>query len=1269
MKNITLLLILLFIGCAQEVQKTPLKVSIGAVTGSTLFPAGLIITGKSNNGFKISKKVPAGEEVDLILPNGTWSFSIIGWDDPSFLMQGNTYCDHKANISLSGQDIFLNFNASSSKCINDVRFGGNLNSAQDNFEPLKIVSCSQIRPYLVMQAGGTNVIPQGLNCQGGSNEPLPGEFKSFKVILPELIAGGQQLLVSNGALVSDCVNAGSLNYITSSLNIPRGSESVFLPTIIRGFSGPSCTGYTKDTTFTKGLYATAFDIQGASAYFQGSEFSAFVNSATCTDEQIQQQIANSDPFPLSIAGTPSSYLICREDDLQYIADSTNGDTDGVYHLGQDIDLGGSNTSINQDFNGIFKGNFKKISNGNQPLFASIKLNTSMEVEISNLTLESFNITGNDNFGVLTNYLGHPTSANYKGAEVWGIKVVDGSITSTMSGAGIGGLIGVIDLSNNTSASNDDQVFIRRNSVNGISITSNMQDQYLGGLVGKSIGASAAVKVAYEINKVGMPADDDITDTSEQVYLYSTGYLQGSGAVGGMLGTSEFTEIRDFNYVIAEVEANENVGGLIGFASTDTKIENSFSLLTYLPDTGSNCSASSVTNTCNNIGGIIGKVNDSNNVKIEGTVNKLIIDSHTRQLDNVGGIVGRNDSGGVSNLEIKDVSTTLNIESGGNYYGGLIGYFAPTSDNGGISETITSSIVRGYIKFGSGATTDEYRAGLAGYASHLRTYLSSVDIEIEGSLGLAGGYAYSTGQSKIIETHLKSKLISDLNVASDYKIGGAIGYLANYPGTIPLDLLKIESDIELLNKDMSSPTYYESIGVVFGQANLSTTSEIFANTILANSIALGSIVDTNSSEVAGIYSNFLCGEDDTIGTVGSCNTSNGFTTDVYTTENTTACSNLSGNPFVMDTVQSNTCVPLFYKKWLEVGLETVDGTDYLRAGSKLEPILLKTPQDWDAIGNDMFMVRKTYALGNNIDFNGATTNLIGDGTNPFQGQMLSNGYRIEDTSGQGLFGKIQNGKIGDRRKPFNIDSLNLECATTNCGIVNEADGAELYINATNINLQDGGNTLQCLGGFVGGVATSSNLSIEHSKFHGTINAPNSNQVGALIGCLADGSTPSVSIEDVGVDLFALIADDFVGGLIGHTDTSQTIEVTNAYVHFIPNTTYSPQINSIGGPYIAGLIGNLESAITTSNVLIDIREATYSGNFDACIKSTTTPGVTSTNAVLLESTAGTAACSYLSIDVNTSDVNAAINQLAPGGEDFVLQGEKIKLEFEANGFENY
>lgn len=1252
-KNSFILLLALtsfLVGCGSQPGESKLKVSIAAVTGSANFPGGLVVFGSSTNGDRFSKVINSSDSDEISIPNGTWNFAAIGWTEAAGLLEASSInkvkCDVIQSANLNGGDFDLVMNTSNAKCANAI-FGNELN-VDTNFKQLRFNSCLGVKRYI--EELGT--IPEGIACEP-SDDIITGNADSVRISILELGLDGS---VTPG-LISTCFNTFSHGAQDSMVSLPFGSSNFAIGYQIETFTDTSCSvgknTYIFQESFTKSL---ADSSASATPNQTDDKLDIYLNQEACDASQLVGAMG---------AGTTGGpYMVCTKTHFENIADITTYEVDAVYIIGKDIDFGGSNTTILTPFRGEIDGGKFTLKNGDSPLFDSINNNSTDEVRIHDINIENFDLSMtttavNDSFGILANFVLELGTGPR--IEIQDITIDAASsvvVTGTDSTISVGGLIGYVNFS---SALVDENVYIRK-ITSFASVTSTVTSDTsnsTGGLIGKMAGSGASNN-AIELCSVGFDTKDPGSFGSDRVSI------SGLNNVGGIVGSLvDNAEIREKVYAVTSISNSpSNVGGIVGYVS-ESNISDAKSDLDFNPKPVA---------ATYNVGGAVGKVDDTTSVKIDGVNTSIIItDANTASgtfVNSLGGIVGEVNSSGVSNLEIMNSKAYINTYVSGTKHGGIIGNHVPTSA-GGVSLNISSSTVSGVIALDSSIaanTSDNYRGGIAGETQHLYAKRVIVDnMSIVGFEYLGGAYGYADGSGhKLEESYISADVTSERTV-SPYRAGGIVGASgANIPtGAFHTIYAMVSLDFPQ-NTVVDCST--DVCGLIVGdqQAN---TLPLYFNAIMMD-LPGTPITDGDATDPTVVY----CYGGSCSQTVSTGEINNLFTDPT----NSGDCTTLGGvGPFVFD----STCQLAFENAWFSLGH---NGSNYL-AGNLLDPFPISSEADWNSIGNDSLLVSKSYELKNNITFTSAVTPI---GTNDtsitdafFSGDIIPNGFKlfnIQENSGvveaSGVFAIIGRGaQIGQRGAPLIIEGFNLDCGTEKCGFIGQVydDRAHIYVQIKNGDINSNG--FANVGGLVGYVDNGSTAYIEHSGFEGKIlGAATSGSQGGLLGAISGGgSTIKIEssyanfskIEGTGGNIGGLIG--FVPGAIGN------VEIEDSYVLIDP-TELNAADDLPNSSTSGGLVGGQSfTGATIKNSFVDGLVADLDA-FVVPISSlggTITSGSTfylgsATGGIVATPHAGGLTYSTLATDPNFKYDNG------PGGSGFTKDASgKTVLSWQVYGFEYY
>ncbi len=138
--------LLSLVGCGSKENSVRLEVTGSFAMTSAGYSGGLVVSGKNSIGQRFVRTVFGGTTLNVVLPDGSWDLSVVGWDGaaPSATVSpfsGVAYCGRKI-INLASSDTSANVVVSKANCLN-ADFSGSpfVNTGAQVIHPLKIVTC------------------------------------------------------------------------------------------------------------------------------------------------------------------------------------------------------------------------------------------------------------------------------------------------------------------------------------------------------------------------------------------------------------------------------------------------------------------------------------------------------------------------------------------------------------------------------------------------------------------------------------------------------------------------------------------------------------------------------------------------------------------------------------------------------------------------------------------------------------------------------------------------------------------------------------------------------------------------------------------------------------------------------------------------------------------------------------------------------------------------------------------------------------------------
>lgn len=1231
--------------CGQTQQTTSAKISVAALTGSVNYPGGILIVARNNDtGQRVSRGLVSDQVEEIELENGNWTFLAVGWNGGANqkIFEGQTFCDFRVNRNLTGGIQDINFQLSNQRCADYYQnqagtntFAGQpiYNLSKGEFTRTAFASCLGIKDFLFDQGTGDPVADiQGIGLDkgcDGNNGPEAGPAGAFRISIPDVNGDGSsspsRLFSECRALTNDYRNYTGINIPPSfgqtNLRIvvrvyPSMTEcqSGLNPAQIHRFGGiePGSVVGLEDNLDGYFIFHPSDPTAGEADHTAGDPVFFFAmdngsgtgtGTAGCTDEEKLRL-----PFAsVEITDNGKEFRICSEAQWNNIADSAgagcaidgtnpmevidsstaqagydgNCEPHARYELRDDIDFGSVNSSI-LGFRGNLEGNGHTLSNFSQALFDVITGNSLSPdtISIRDLTIDGANLSGDiANMGILVREITASTVA--KEVSITGISVLNSSITTGTGGAdGVGGLIGKID---QTGAVAGDNVFIRENWIRDLTITFNstVASRQIGGLIGWVEGTNlAGVTTAIAENAVGFtvnPNDDatvsfDLELDAQPITITKNAGANLSVSIGGLIGEASNCEVRQGNYAtsIMNVDgSNSGIGGLVGMISTgatNTKIENSYATLDFNPTSAA---------TLENVGGILGSATNTTAsvLKLIGVHGEVYIASEAspnpNTVNKLGGILGNYAYSNVTlPLLIENSKGVMDTYIDGNMQGGIVGNL-----NCGAGCTpaqgVKGSIAMGTIGDGStgagvnSATGASQRGGIFGNGEYVDTRFMTVDMFIEGSSQIGSAFGYAK-ESRVEEFFGDTSL-----QAHTGEIGGIIGHLERVgAGGYFTSHAKVIFDMSIGSNITDAAT--NGVGTIYG-----TTTNMNLNTFhTVDIIALqqGTVFDSNTDTIT--LTN--CGI-----TGASCDGSE--LQDIAAGD--ADCTGVPGGRFTLADVDStggNICELTFYAASFPFAGELNGAVvENYRAGSIFEPYILDTPAKWNSIGDDFYLMGKSFEIPPaGLNFGGSgMTNSIGT-TNDFRGVIFGEGTISNATytpSGTGQHAPIKrtNGaSIGLRGLPLKFDNIHITCpspgASTCAGIVGWATGSNIFVEVTNSSVDNSANNNDIVGGIIGRSFIDTELS--NSSFQGSILSGGAH-TGGLVGQISPNSAPNPmkiqesffkgSIDSSGAN---------TGGLVGSTSSNGGVEIQRSFADL------SKLIG--GSTYVGGILGIRKSTVNVN-----------------------------------------------------------------------------------------
>ncbi len=362
-----------------------------------------------------------------------------------------------------------------------------------------------------------------------------------------------------------------------------------------------------------------------------------ISDASITALLNQGYIPISSLEDMEAINSTSSHVFASNTNL---ALTTEGGLNKNYVVINDIDLSaytGTTSVVNGTFTGTFEGNGYTVSDltinatniDNMGLFSQIS-----GASIQNLTLQAFNITGNEFVGALA------AKVNGTGNVISNIQLLQSQVGGRDF---VGGLIGRVEDADitMTDVTNTGDVSGSNNHIGGMigdvrtNVTLTMTDVTNTGDVSGSNRVGGMI--GYVLSNV----------TLTMTNVNNTGDVSGSNRVGGMIGwvysnvTLSMTDVTN----TGDVSGSNRVGGVIG------NLQDNVITLTMVGITNTGDVSGS-----NEVGGIIGDVRT--NVTLTMTMTEIINNGTVSGSNDVGGVIGKlHNNNGSTNITGSNIFVT------------------------------------------------------------------------------------------------------------------------------------------------------------------------------------------------------------------------------------------------------------------------------------------------------------------------------------------------------------------------------------------------------------------------------------------------------------------------------------------------------------------------------------------------------------------------------------------------------------------------------------
>lgn len=1221
------------IGCAPEAPQevTKAKISLGASVAIQSYPGGLFFYAqhRDSDARRSIRLQRDTEEVEL--PNGTWDFTVIGWEGDngasSTLYTGVTKCGRVNGKKLDGEDTSVTFTLSTDQCNSPLYKGGITSADANGFKPIHFHSCTNIRDHI---ATGKS-LPAGMtNCQ---NEKL-GKSQSFRVALFEFSLSKNPLNHLGAPHWSKCYNNGAAFDVNSlNLRLPTGNLETDVtqigpnyngpgrfPVLVQSFEDTSCTVGAQTHLFPNGLGGRDYKNGGAIFDNGTGGIALFLHDDMCSGTWGSDPSINGPNVGIR-NGTDELNYICNPDQLFDIVSNANAN----YVLGRDLFFDTTpRQPINITFQGDLSGNGHAVNNliiegtnAYTGLISGLGDGASIrDIVFNNLSVSTNYAWGGGNLGAITGSIA-PTTNN-PGIHLENITINGLSLSyndDNLTGSNVGGLAGQIMYTGGRASFWN--ININNANIHAISSLNPLDPNFktaaaTGGIVGLA-GPSASCELVVEESHFSgnITAGSNTGGLFGKISSTPTAKVRITNSSAGKAKLGVRTNI---NYIPQKFGSTfntnfeANVGGLVGIMNSGV-IEKSSSFAQIdiqIPYSVSD----SILHGGNNIGGIVGVIENGD---VRDSATNIIIETSAvngAPMHAVGGIIGMagNDTcGGGANyvVGLRNVSSKFESYITSGETGGLVGIYKcptnPLASDPLINFVGVGSVVDAIIHHEAGYENHSNNVkrggafGVFGQGTHpgfARMIIAKSDITGKSELGgLAGAMV---GNNTVNENVVISNITNTNGNANETHSGGAVGRLYS-----------VNSVESKFNNNFVSANIYHTAAI---SVSTSSSGKLIGRiNLLADFTIPTSLIEMQSNIYATTtYNNSL--QQASTDKIASYSGPIGTEMNNFNTVNTSA-SAMGNTNWIDSSFNSNNALPKFLDKALAFGGESSTNLFPARHGTFFNDFLIGSCNKFNLIQDNEYLLIKSYKLTAPIDFNscGGAFNPIGeqDFTSPanlaFSGIFKSNGYALKNitinvpspSENVGIFRKLEAAEIGSYEDPFLVDNIIINHSGNDFEYVGTITGQSLYSHisakVTKATISSSGGIANDIGGLVGILETNS--SISNSTFQGSIIlAGNESEVGGIAGRVFLTGTDRVWIEKSSAKLSQLYVTgsttpSLVGGLIGYVDapSTATVDIKESFAWFDrQNNSANDTVFGIDPNGFGGLIGSPGLGIILMNL---------------------------------------------------------------------------------------
>ncbi len=330
---VLLSLLILATACGGKPASSKLKISTSFAAANGGYPGGLVITGRNDLGAVFSKHISysaaSTSGLDILLPNGVWTFHAVGWSSSPTT---NATCG-SASQNLSGSDINVDLTLNPSNC--STATFGNPTFYGSDFKSFNIGTCGSF--YTAASSGSYTPLTTSDSVFGFCNptnilEPdLVGKFpKSIRFGLADVAINGGPAFSS----ISECIPYSNLSGGHSSSPTTLKFPTKNFPVLIELYENDGCSGNLMTNYYMREGIDSTYDFDHQISALSGfphlflltSDSRKGYSSFTSIFPKFKCLSTTCLPLPSSIITTSPSSSIITTNGSSFLVSSSPGPT-------------------------------------------------------------------------------------------------------------------------------------------------------------------------------------------------------------------------------------------------------------------------------------------------------------------------------------------------------------------------------------------------------------------------------------------------------------------------------------------------------------------------------------------------------------------------------------------------------------------------------------------------------------------------------------------------------------------------------------------------------------------------------------------------------------------------------------------------------------------------------------------------------------------------------------------------------------------------------